>query len=448
MTKIKLKKQVISLTKKIVWGLSFSELLFLFCAFVYLIFLLAQKTNNAEILLVLIIPFFIFLNKKKIKLEFLFLLSFFISFYSFFYNSDPYKSLLPQNSVLSVTGLINSQISLSEKGYYSFDFLCQNSKNQDFESTSVGTITVLIKKQNVFNKDLFDVNAKITFSGRFSQENELVFFAESYKTDGFKNNLYNNRAYARRVLKEKLKKYDDFGGFLLALLTADRTLLNQKINTDFKKAGLSYVLALSGMHLTIITMFLQKIIKPIFGFYGAIFLTVIASFLFLFFAGFSPSLVRAFLCLFFSSFFLLLGLKIRYSSILSFVFVIHLIIQPQYVQSPSFLLSYSSVWGIILLNEKLNFCLKNFFSEYVAKNFSFSSSAVLGSGLFSFLFFGTINLNSIFSSIIVVPIVTLFLILGIIFVFLLFVFEPFCSILAKILELLYFCFSFVASLFY
>ncbi len=61
----------------------------------------------------------------------------------------------------------------------------------------------------------------------------------------------------------------------------------------FRKSGCSHLLALSGMHLGIISLFFFIIIKPVFGIKTAAAAVNIINIFYLIIAGFTPSLLRA-----------------------------------------------------------------------------------------------------------------------------------------------------------
>ena len=56
---------------------------------------------------------------------------------------------------------------------------------------------------------------------------------------------------------------DNEGGLLSALLLGEKQFMSSKLLLDFKRIGLSHVLALSGMHLAIISAFIGKILSAL-----------------------------------------------------------------------------------------------------------------------------------------------------------------------------------------
>ena len=86
------------------------------------------------------------------------------------------------------------------------------------------------------------------------------------------------------------------GGLLLALLCGAKEYTSTDISLAFRNAGLSHILALSGMHLSMFSgialFFGKKIGRKKLSFI----IRIIALILFVWFAGLSPSLLRAFIC--------------------------------------------------------------------------------------------------------------------------------------------------------
>ena len=84
--------------------------------------------------------------------------------------------------------------------------------------------------------------------------------------------------------------------FLSAMLIGDRTMLDQQKRQQFADAGVAHVLALSGMHLGIISLFLLGILLPanIFGLFKARYiLTILILWGYAVLTGLSPTIVRA-----------------------------------------------------------------------------------------------------------------------------------------------------------
>ena len=83
------------------------------------------------------------------------------------------------------------------------------------------------------------------------------------------------------------------GGLLLALLSSSKEYTSFEFSNAFRLAGLSHILALSGMHVSIFSTLTEKSFFKIFGKNKTNFLSLIIVLLFVWFAGIAPSLTRA-----------------------------------------------------------------------------------------------------------------------------------------------------------
>lgn len=101
-------------------------------------------------------------------------------------------------------------------------------------------------------------------------------------------NTLNNRLSS--VFAYKLGKYK--GGFASAVLFGNRKDLSPELYSNLKNLGLSHLIALSGLHLTVICGIVCLIIRP-FGKKAVIFASVLTSVFYMLFTDMSPSIVRA-----------------------------------------------------------------------------------------------------------------------------------------------------------
>lgn len=239
------------------------------------------------------------------------------------------------------------------------------------------------------------------------------------------------RALSRLHFSRLMFAWGEAGGLLLALLSGSRAYLQKDAADAFKGAGLSHVLALSGMHLSLLGGLAFGIGRRIFGKKAARLLQFFSVVAFVWFAGKSPSLFRALLCslagLFTSA------IKLREKSqpnVLAFVFILHVSIFPADAFELSFMLSYGALFGIFIFNE---FCSKRLSSRvpgWAGGSLGASSAAQVFTMPLSLKFFGFFAPAGILSSAAVSPLVTVFVYAGLFCVFLSLAFPflaPFCG---------------------
>ncbi len=156
-----------------------------------------------------------------------------------------------------------------------------------------------------------------------------------------------------RAMQGKLSALfpEDTAGVLAALLTGERSLIPETVSADFNEAGLSHVLAVSGMHCGVLLAFLTRLTGkgrgrvwtalPILVFYALL-------------TGCRPSVVRA--CVMIG--FLLIGPLFRRESdpptALLTALMLILAQNPFAAASAGLQLSFASVAGLLWLTPKLN----------------------------------------------------------------------------------------------
>lgn len=152
----------------------------------------------------------------------------------------------------------------------------------------------------------------------------------------------------------------DSAPLLKALLLGTREDLDFREMELFRRAGCMHILALSGMHLGVITC----MAFCIFGIFGRKKIAAAGAgcvvIWYLFLAGFKPSLVRAAVMVLLGTAALLKGRRLEGRSILGWSFLLVSLFMPMSMHSLSFTLSFSAVAGITLTADRLHGFLKRF----------------------------------------------------------------------------------------
>lgn len=144
---------------------------------------------------------------------------------------------------------------------------------------------------------------------------------------------------------------EDTAGFATALLLGDSTGLNAKDETALQNSGIRHVIAVSGLHISILFAFIQLLLGKRKWLCALIGLPLL--FLFAFVAGFTPSVTRA--CIMQTVMILGTLFKKEYDSLtaLSVAVLVILGINPLALTGVSFQLSICSVLGIVLFSGDL-----------------------------------------------------------------------------------------------
>lgn len=359
-------------------------------------------------------------------------------FYSGFFSipsKNMYFSLLPQSEIEEIAGTILSSPSKTGSGnYYSAKLKIESVANSCGFFSADGIIIIYIQAKLVeayFPGKLFTDSKN---RGAYIYESGgRYLFSGSSKSNGFfvsecKENLWAPdilgkidyfRALCRLFFKRLMYKWGNAGGLLLALLCGAREYTDIAIAENFKNAGLSHVLALSGMHLSMFSSIAVLIGNKIGRKKLTYAIRIIVLILFVWFAGFSPSLLRAFIC----STLTLIALMSSSKNpdmllILCFSFLTQSIISPDDIWNIGFQLSYGALTGIIISSRFFYKIYSKIFPSFLAGSFSASTGAQLITIPIALKYFGSFAPIGIISTAIVSPFITVFIYSGLILILL------------------------------
>ena len=143
----------------------------------------------------------------------------------------------------------------------------------------------------------------------------------------------------------------DTAFFAKALLLGERTDVDYQTNTAFKVSGVSHIIAVSGLHLSIlfaVVFFLTGRRRGLTAIVG-----IPVAFLFAAIAGFTPSVTRACVMQILMMLALLLDQEYDGPTALAFAALVILMVDPLTVTSVSFQLSVGCVAGILLFSQRI-----------------------------------------------------------------------------------------------
>jgi competence protein ComEC len=279
-------------------------------------------------------------------------------------------------------------------------------------------------------------------TGHFArlQGQERVFLADTLEgltyAPGLGGAIAYFRALCRLEFRRVLYAWGPAGGLFLALVSGAAEYTEPEVSLLFKLAGLAHILALSGMHLSIFSGLSRKVSQGA-GKRTAELFSLVTVILFVWFAGFSPSLRRALI------FFLIIILSKRSGKAagmleaLAATFFIHTIWQPAEALTISFLLSYAGLLGILALSAPINRVLVRIPYFFCSESFAASIGAFMSTSPITGAFFGYLTPGSIIASTVISPLITLFVVSGILCVILSLIAPPLIFPLGKGMNLLY-----------
>lgn len=229
-----------------------------------------------------------------------------------------------------------------------------------------------------------------------------------------------SRTLGERILQQFPERE---GGFLYSLLLGNRSALDALDAQNLQKAGLSHIIAVSGMHL----MFLIGLMQRLFSRRIGTVLSFAAIVLFIPMAGGSPSILRAGIMAALSGFAFLMERESDAQTSLGVSLLVLLALNPYSIFHLSLQLSFLSTFGILRyagwLEDKLFHRIYARTKNRIGKKLSHVVGASLGCSLCAMFFtapilistFGYITLLSIPANIITLGVISLTFSLGVFF---------------------------------
>ena len=240
----------------------------------------------------------------------------------------------------------------------------------------------------------------------------------SHDTPGFREFRY--RAL---IIREKLiSMYRERGisGERLALVAAiilgQKKMLEPEQKQNFMKAGLMHIMAVSGLHAGILSLFIFNVLffmkrrlKVV-----RVLLTILILWSFAFVTGLTPSVMRATLMFSFLHAGNLMKRRVNsINSVLASAFIL-ILLKPSVIFEAGFLLSYSAVIFIITFYQSVyrKLEIKNWFSDKIWQSVVVTIVAQAGTLALTVMLFNRFPTYFIFSNIIIVPLSSLLIIAG------------------------------------
>lgn len=264
---------------------------------------------------------------------------------------------------------------------------------------------------------VFSSGLRASFAGSFSPPvpGEAMAFRATGIVRGsgdWTNRVDEFRAGLRVSLMRRLYDWGEPGGFLLALLSGNREYLDPSLAADFKNTGLSHILALSGMHLSLLSLVAVRFGKRIGGKRVSIRLSIVAILFFVWFAGFSPSLSRALLMALLLMALTRLGLAPDVLQILALTAYIQLLWNPADAQSVAYMLSYGALAGILTFGEAMVDAIPARWRTPVGESLCASVGAQLLTSPITAVIFGVLAPIGIVASCAASPLSSVFMVAG------------------------------------
>lgn len=280
-----------------------------------------------------------------------------------------------------------------------------------------------LEKQNVFHQI-------------YTQENQIKIVQRHKTIDYYFENLRNNLSQSFEIHHFDFKTK----AIIDALILGQRLELDKETIADYSNAGVIHILAISGLHISIIYFFIVFLLKPLkkvkFGAEIQLLIVLAILWLFALLTGLPASVTRAVTLFIFIS----IGNyfnqpKAIYNALAISAFLI-LLIKPNAIFDIGFQLSYAAVLSIVLFQP---FYKKFYFSEnkiavYFTDTILVSLAAQIGVLPLSLYYFNQLPLLFLLANLVIIPLSSLVLIVGIVILPLNYVLPTVAVFLGKILE--------------
>ncbi len=224
----------------------------------------------------------------------------------------------------------------------------------DIDDIPIGKILVLkgsvavfhqARNEGNFDEKSFYQSQKIDFKLKNATVEEVYG-----KADTFRESLY--------YLKQRLKNVyatcmeAETGGVITMMALGDKSLMDAEIKELYQKVGISHVLAISGLHISVIGMTIYKLIRKLFGSF-AVSGILAGGFMFAYgcMAGFRPSATRAIIMFFMMLIAQMLGRSYDSLSALSLSASCLLWENPFLLEYAGFLFSFGAVLGVVVVGK-------------------------------------------------------------------------------------------------
>jgi len=267
-------------------------------------------------------------------------------------------------------------------------------------------------------KNIYSVCYRSEIS-KFVEDDKFIFY------QSFTNKLFFNFENELILLRKKFKKIIDLNlplpesGLLNAVLLGYRQEIPNDLRANFSKAGVSHIVAISGLHISIIAL----IVFYIFIWFGvsrrkAFLPSILFLFLYVAMISFRASAVRAFIMSALALYALKIG-RLKFSfNLLVLAGIILLLFNPKLlIFDVGFQLSFLAIAGILLFFEKIQKWLEIFISNFKIRSIvAITLSAQILTLPLVFYYFGVISFISPISNLLILPILPFVLVGGILLI--------------------------------
>ena len=330
--------------------------------------------------------------------------------------------------ILQATKSPNTQLYNGKIRIKTSPSLLKNTQLKNGDIVRIKTSLIPIKYSNFPDDESYENYAKF-FDIIASGSAKNIEIVEQKPTKNGFFNASNLQKYRNSIQKRiyEANNHSSGAGIVIAVLTGNNSFIPKDQLKNIRRSGCAHILAISGLHMSIVVAFVFIIFIHFFALFPsialrfntkklAVFPAIITCFFYLQIANVPISATRSFLMVFIATITLLLN---RYKSTLSALFAtffVMLCISPNYILSPSFQMSFMAVFSLTIIynsnyiNESDVFSRKKTFSRYIIGILLSSIIATISTVFFEIYHFKQYAWIGLISNILIIPI-TEFLVL-------------------------------------
>ncbi len=227
---------------------------------------------------------------------------------------------------------------------------------------------------------------------------------------------YGLPALRRSIFTRILERIEILGveeaSLLRALFLGDRSRLDPIVVQRYRESGNAHVLALSGMHLSLIFAIILFFLSILFGRRFALCTAAIFSIGYCIMVGPIPSLMRALFMVLVYVFAVLFRIQLRLNIVLYLSVLLCSLFVPTILREFSFLLSSAAILGIAYAYGPILKCLRHVLPSVLASSFAISIAPILATAPFVLAVFGEISTGGIATSVILGLMISVYMVLG------------------------------------
>jgi len=350
---------------------------------------------------------------------------------------------LPENKITGIEGVLTEDPRIISGGKAIVTVTLRKcAAGNSLRASGRGEIAVFISAENVERLKQFGRGTVVFVEGslRSNEKGNWSLSAKSLHVVKQPPPIERMRTNIRLNL---IKRFSgkQWGGLALALLLGIKDNLDTELAVMYRNSGLSYILALSGMHLAILAALITFLLKKPLGLKASAICGAAIILLYCFLVGSMPSLNRAAMMYLLGVLTVLGALPKKPLSILSLSFIIQIIATPSAGNSISFILSYLALIGILIIGKDLYSLFAGKAPDFLLQPLAMSCGAFLATAGVCGSAFGVLAPVGIITGLVMVPLTTVFMIGSIIWLVLDFLslsvlLNPPLSVLYKLMEVI------------